>query len=93
MMLDIARQLSKPFSSVRVDMYANDKQIKVGELTNCHESAGGLIQPTGAELWLGDLFTRPAEDSTARLCDALYADEGSEVNGFESGPHTSARPQ
>ena len=55
-MLDIARRLSTPFSSIRVDMYANDNAVKVGELTNCHGGASELIEPTEAELWLGDLF-------------------------------------
>ena len=57
-MLDIARRLSKPFSSIRVDMYANDDSVKVGELTNCHGGGGELILPTEAELWLGNLFKR-----------------------------------
>lgn len=55
-MLEIARKLSKPFPSVRVDMYAHGDTIKVGELTNCHGGGGELVRPTGAEEWLGGLF-------------------------------------
>ena len=45
LMLDIARELSKPFSSIRVDMYASDSRVKVGELTNCHEAAAKPSTP------------------------------------------------
>ena len=55
-MLEVARELSKPFSSIRVDMYANDDQLKVGELTNCHGGGGELVSPAGSERWLGELF-------------------------------------
>ena len=57
-MLEIARQLSKPFASIRVDMYADKDTVKVGELTNCHGGGGELIRPEGAELWLGGLFSQ-----------------------------------
>ena len=56
LMLELARRLSEPFSSIRVDMYASDTDVKVGELTNCHGGGHELIQPDAAELWLGDLF-------------------------------------
>ena len=58
LMLDVARALSKPFSSIRVDLYADDRRIKVGELTSCHEGGGARIRPKVAERWLGDLFIR-----------------------------------
>ena len=59
-MLDVARRLSKPFSSIRVDMYASDDMVKVGEMTNCHGSASERIEPREAESWLGALFMRGA---------------------------------
>lgn len=55
-MLEVARRLSRPFQSIRVDMYANDFMVKVGELTNCHGGGGELIRPEGAERWLGAMF-------------------------------------
>ena len=55
-MLDLAARLSRPFSFIRVDMYAARAQIKVGELTSCPESAGGKIHPLSAEITLGRLF-------------------------------------
>ena len=61
-MLDIARRLSIPFSSIRVDMYANDSAVRVGELTNCHGGGGERIQPLEGELWLGNLFKRGVMD-------------------------------
>ena len=57
-MLTVAHRLAKPFSSIRVDMYANEDALKVGELTNCHGGGGELVGPEGAELWLGNLFER-----------------------------------
>ena len=55
-MLEVARRLSSPFPSIRVDLYASDDMLKVGELTNCHGGGGELIQPPAAERWLGAMF-------------------------------------
>ena len=55
-MLEIARELARPFSFIRVDMYANSSTAKVGELTNCPGSGVERIKPDVAEFWLGDLF-------------------------------------
>lgn len=71
-MLDIARELSKPLSSVRVDMYAIESELKVGELTNCHESAGSRINPKVADLWLGELFQEDWRERHSRLRSGLY---------------------
>ena len=57
-MMDLASALSAPFSFVRVDMYVIDNQIRVGELTHCHENAGGHVRPAQAERLLGALFER-----------------------------------
>ena len=57
-MLDLAARLSKPFSFIRVDMYVAGDRVKVGELTNCPESAVGKIQPASGEITLGRLFAR-----------------------------------
>ena len=55
-MIDIARKLSQPFSFLRVDLYANEAEVKVGELTNFHGNGNELIRPAEAESWLGELF-------------------------------------
>ena len=62
-MLEVAHKLSAPFPSIRVDMYANDNTLKVGELTHCHGGGGELIRPREAEEWLGRLFDREESDS------------------------------
>ena len=55
-MLDIAARLSHPFSFVRVDMYTNYSEVKVGELTNCPGSAIEKVSPPSTEFTLGRLF-------------------------------------
>ena len=55
-MIEIAKRLSRPFAFLRVDMYANDTGVKVGELTNVHGNATEGIQPAAAERWMGELF-------------------------------------
>ena len=56
LMLDIAAKLSSPFSFIRVDMYCNDEDVRVGELTNCPHSANRRFDPPEAEFTLGKLF-------------------------------------
>ena len=77
-MLDVARELSSFFSSIRIDMYTNGDIVKVGELTSCHESAGSLIQPRQAELWLGELFSSVGADGFAS-CIAKLRGTGKET--------------
>ncbi len=36
----LAEQLAAPFGFIRVDLYSNGREVRVGELTNCH--GGGL---------------------------------------------------
>lgn len=55
LMLDLAARLSAAFSFIRVDMYSNGRDVKVGELSNCPESAGGRIRPSSGEFALGKL--------------------------------------
>ena len=38
-MITVAERLSAEFDYLRVDLYSNDDDIKVGELTNCHGNA------------------------------------------------------
>lgn len=61
-MLDVAARLSAPFSLVRVDMYTNGREVRVGELTPCPESAGGRIRPTSGEYALGRLLFESVRD-------------------------------
>ena len=71
-MLDVARQLSKPFSFIRVDLYTIGDRIKIGELTNCHGAAGSVLRPRAAEMWLGSLFERGAGACAGMWDDQLY---------------------
>jgi hypothetical protein len=48
-MLDVARKLSAQFSFVRIDLYSDNRQALVGEITNCSENAGGFFVPARAE--------------------------------------------
>jgi TupA-like ATPgrasp len=48
-MLEIAKELSKPFEFIRVDLYTNDHEILVGELTNCPKNIWGVFVPYGSE--------------------------------------------
>ena len=57
-MLDVAAQLSRPFSFIRVDIYADDSRVKVGELTNSPGGGTVPVIPPSGELILGELFER-----------------------------------
>ena len=48
-MLAVARALSAPFSFIRIDLYSDDRQVLVGEITNCSANAGGFFLPRSAE--------------------------------------------
>lgn len=56
LMLDVAARLSKPFSYIRVDMYTNGMEVRVGELTNSPNGAHARTYPADAEFTLGRLF-------------------------------------
>ena len=71
-MLDLARTLSKPFESIRVDMYASESEVKIGELTNLHGGANSIVFPRAAEGWLGGLFERDTGERAWRLKDEFY---------------------
>lgn len=74
-MIDVARRLSQPFESIRIDMYTDDHVVKVGELTSCHGGGTELIQPAAAESWLGALFARrvpePGLSGLAEVLDGV----------------------
>ncbi len=55
-MLRVARRLSAPFPFVRVDLYATEREIRVGELTFVPGSAGEPLNPPEAEFALGGFF-------------------------------------
>jgi hypothetical protein len=48
-MLRVARELSRPFSFVRIDLYSDQRRVLVGEITNCSANAGGFFLPRSAE--------------------------------------------
>ncbi|MDE0057946.1 MAG: ATP-grasp fold amidoligase family protein [Defluviicoccus sp.] len=55
-MLRAARRLSAPFPFVRVDLYATEREMRVGELTFVPGSAGEPLNPPEAEFALGAHF-------------------------------------
>ena len=55
-MLDIAAALARPFSFMRVDLYAIGDEVKVGELTNCPGGADHQFRPLSAEREIGRMF-------------------------------------
>mgnify|MGYP000120846137 CR=1 FL=1 len=54
-MLAVAAKLAKHFDGlIRIDLYSNGDDIKLGEITNCHGSARERILPAGKEVMLDD---------------------------------------
>jgi hypothetical protein len=48
-MLSVARSLSRPFSFVRIDLYTDNRSVRVGEITHCSGNAGSVFEPRSAE--------------------------------------------
>ena len=46
-MINIAEKISKYFNFIRIDMYTNNKEIFVGEITNIHGGATEKFLPSG----------------------------------------------
>ena len=61
-MLALAGRLSAPFPLVRVDLYATEREIRVGELTFVPGSAGEPLNPPEAEFILGAYFREDGGD-------------------------------
>ena len=54
-MLCIAEKLAVNFDNIiRIDLYTNGEDIKVGEITNCHGSAREKVLPAGKEVILNE---------------------------------------
>ena len=66
-MLRVAELLAAPFSSIRVDFYANDERFFVGEMTNLDGAAVTPYRPEWVDRALGRLFEDQDADA-ARLC-------------------------
>lgn len=49
LMLEIAAKLSGEFNLIRIDLYSEGKDVLVGEITNCHQSARCKIYPPEGE--------------------------------------------
>ncbi len=56
LMLDLAERLSAPFDFLRVDLYATDSEVRVGELTHCPDRALQVLEPASAQYDLGRHF-------------------------------------
>ncbi|WP_233749350.1 ATP-grasp fold amidoligase family protein [Ferrimonas balearica] len=54
-MLEVAEKLAKHFCGlIRIDLYSNGTELKVGEITNCHGSGFEHIVPEGRKVLLSD---------------------------------------
>ena len=58
LMLEIATALSENLPYIRVDMYASDREVKVGEMTSCPDGAKRRMTPRCAEIRLGTAVRR-----------------------------------
>ena len=61
-MIEVAEKLSSNFSLIRVDLFSDGKQVRVGELTNCHANAGELFDPPEMDYLIGYVFDNPSLD-------------------------------
>ena len=48
-MISVASRVSSEFNFLRVDLYSNGKEVKIGELTNCPDAAIGNFIPGSGE--------------------------------------------
>ncbi len=73
-MMRVARRLASQFSFVRVDLYASQTRVLVGELTFCPEGANAPVLPTAADIEFAKLFD-PDYRLDARACAAAWAQD------------------
>lgn len=64
-MLDVAARLSRPFSFIRVDLYTDGSEVKVGELTNLPNAANASFKPVEFDNMMGGLFKRAKDGGRA----------------------------
>ncbi len=57
-MMAVAARLSEAFWFVRVDLYSNDEEVYVGEITHCADNADGRFIPPSAEQRLSSYLFR-----------------------------------
>ncbi len=48
-MIEVAEKLASYFPIVRIDLYANEDEFVVGEITHCANGASGVFTPSGGE--------------------------------------------
>ena len=63
LLLELAERLAAPFDFLRVDLYATDTEVRVGELTNCPNRGCSPVHPPSAQFLLGRYFDEPADRS------------------------------
>lgn len=68
-MLELARELSRPFSSMRVDLYTDGERVLVGELTSCHGGAQQRFIPQEAEETISAICLSGRPHITAALSE------------------------
>lgn len=66
-MLLISEKLSEHFDFVRVDLYANDDKIYVGELTNTPGAAADIFIPRKMDFVVGEIFNDSDRDISELL--------------------------
>lgn len=66
-MIEVAEALAAPFSFIRVDLYSNGDQIRVGEITNVHGNAHEKFIPSESEAEYGPAFFDHARGPLSEL--------------------------
>jgi hypothetical protein len=55
-MLRVASVLAQDFNLIRIDLYSDDRSLRVGEITNCHANATCQFVPARGERLFADLL-------------------------------------
>ena len=76
--LTLSRKLAAPFRFVRVDLYVNEKEIRVGELTFVPQGANVRLLPEAADIDLARLF-EPDYRLDAAACAEAWRQEVSDA--------------
>jgi len=69
-MLEVARKLSRPFEFVRIDLYAQGREVFFGEITFHHEGGFGPILPRSYARILGDYITLSSAAEDRAQCES-----------------------
>lgn len=73
-MIDVAKQLSKEFDMIRVDLYSHDGEVYFAELTSSHASGMAPFNPRSFDEEMGARWAYDAK-AVAAQCDAYHAEK------------------